>query len=337
MTQLKTILKNKIFFTVIFLSSVILAFLIFILYLHLPTASTYSPVNFRIEKGNNAKLIAKKLKEKGLVRSSLLFLYYIKKLGLESKLKAGEYILSKDMSIRQILNYLVEGKTIVIKVAIPEGFTTREIAQLIEKKGLGNNEIFIKLVKTPHLFNFSYEIPLTFDGYLFPDTYYLDRTLCEKDIIQKMLDRFQEIVKYNHIIERSNEIKYSLDNIINIASLIEKEAKVDSERPLISAVLHNRLKRGMALECDATIQFILGNPKKRLYYKDLLIDSPYNSYLYKGLPPRPICNPGLASIESALSPAKANYLFYVLKNDGLHHFSFKASEHAKAKKKYRKK
>ncbi len=329
-------MKNKVFYSFIFLSSFILLFFIFIFYLHIPSSTHNTPVNFRVEKGDNARLIAKKLKDKGLIRSSYLFLYYLKKLGLESKLKAGDYVLSKNMNINQILNYLVEGKTVVVKITIPEGFLTREIGKMIEEKGLGDSRIFVKLVNAPHLFNFSYEIPPTFDGYLFPDTYYLDRGQNEKEIIQKMLNRFQQMIKEEHI-RKSNEINYSLDNIINIAALIEKEAKVDSDRRLISAVLHNRLKRGMLLECDATVQFLFGIPKKRLYYKDLLIDSPYNTYLYKGLPPRPICNPGLASIESALSPAKVDYLYYVLKNDNSHYFSLNCNEHIRAKRKYRKK
>ncbi len=278
-----------------------------------------------IEPGMGAKDVAKLLTDKGIIPNPYLFRLAAKLYGKERKIKAGKYILRKDMSLFEILKTIVEGKGVLEAVTIPEGLTSSQIADIFLKKGIiKDKEKFLKIVKEKNL-----------EGYLFPDTYYVQEDYGEKRVIDMMVKRFEEKLPKDFQ-ERAKKLGLSEKDVIILASLVEKEAKYQEDRPKIASVFLNRLKKGMKLESCATIQYILGNPKPNLSYEDLKIKSPYNTYLHKGLPPGPICNPGEASIMAVLYPAKTDYLYFVAGKDGRHLFAKTYKEHLKNKRKVKK-
>ncbi len=278
-----------------------------------------------IEPGMGAKDVAKLLTDKGIIPNPYLFRLVAKLYGKERKIKAGKYILRKDMSLFEILKTIVEGKGVLEAVTIPEGLTSSQIADIFLKKGIiKDKEKFLKIVKEKNL-----------EGYLFPDTYYVPEDYGEKRVIDMMVKRFEEKLPKDFQ-ERAKKLGLSEKDVIILASLVEKEAKYQEDRPKIASVFLNRLKKGMKLESCATIQYILGNPKPNLSYEDLKIKSPYNTYLHKGLPPGPICNPGEASIMAVLYPAKTDYLYFVARKDGRHLFAKTYKEHLKNKRKVKK-
>ena len=199
---------------------------------------------------------------------------------------------------------------------------------------MANSKIFIHQTQDKNLIQ-AFDIPTdSLEGYLFPETYYLSKLTPEKKIVEKMVNTFKEKVLKSQILKSIKESSLSLHEIITLASLIEKETGLDSERKMISSVFYNRLKKNMRLQTDPTVIYAIekfdGNIRKR----DLKIDSPYNTYRYKGLPPGPISSPGLKSIEAAISPIKSNHLYFVSRQDGSHHFSSNLAEHNQAVKKY---
>jgi len=242
---------------------------------------------------------------------------------LEDQLKYGEYNLSPSMNMLQILDKLVKGEVITYKITIPEGYTCKQIAELLEKKEIAEKEVFLELVK---------DSEKTTEGYLFPDTYEVPKKYGAENTVKLMLSNFNQIATKNKFEDKAEKIGFSLDEIIILASIIEKEAKFSDEKSKVSSVFHNRLKTGMKLQSCATIQYILEEPKEKLDENDLKIDSPYNTYLYKGLPPEAICNPGLDSIMAALDPEEGDYLYFVLGENGRHIFSKTYQEHLKNKK-----
>jgi len=205
----------------------------------------------------------------------------------------------------------------------PAGYTYVQIAELLDKKEVAEKEAFLKLVK---------DSEKNSEGYLFPDTYEVPKKYGAEKMAKVMLSNFNQLAIENKFTDRAEELGFSLDEIIILASIIEKEAKFSDEKNRVSTVFHNRLKIGMKLQSCATIQYILGEPKEILDENDLKIDSPYNTYLYKGLPPGPICNPGLDSIIAALEPNEEDYLYFVLGENGRHIFSKTYQEHLMNKK-----
>jgi len=235
----------------------------------------------------------------------------------------------------EILDKLVRGEQIRYSITIPEGLTLVQTASLFEKMGLANKERFIQLATDPEFIASLGMDEETLEGYLFPDTYKFIRNIKEKNIIRMMVKRFNEI--YNQEFrKRQQELGFTRREIITLASMIEKETAYSKEKPLISAVFHNRLKRNMRLQCDPTVIYGLNNFSGRLTKKDLMTYTPYNTYLIKGFPPTPIANPGLDSIRAALYPAKVDYLYFVSKNNGTHYFSSTLTEHNQAVYKYQK-
>jgi len=202
---------------------------------------------------------------------------------------------------------------------------------LLEKEGIVSPDQFIEAAKNPEILE-KYKIPFNnAEGFLFPDTYIVAKDLAAEHIVDFMIERFFSNLR--KISSRKYEIE-EMKKMVIIASLVEKEAQLDSERPVISAVFYNRLEKGKRLESCATIQYILGKTKERLLYSDLKIESPYNTYLNGGLPPGPISNPGLGSLKAAIEPADVDYLFFVSKKDGSHYFSTTYEEHLEAIRRY---
>jgi UPF0755 protein len=223
-----------------------------------------------------------------------------------------------------------------MRFTIPEGFELRQIADRLEADGLVNKDKFYAAVKESDLdYAFLKGIPNRenkLEGYLFPDTYEVFKNATEQDIINKMLGRFDQVFTEEYR-QRARELNMSLDQVITLASIIEREAKLDKERKIISAVFHNRLNKKMKLESCATVQYLLKEQKSVLTYKDLEVDSPYNTYIYAGLPKGPIASPGVESIEAALYPDKVDFLFFFATKDGSHIFSKTYQEHLNAQNK----
>ncbi|MZP31256.1 endolytic transglycosylase MltG [Heliobacterium undosum] len=276
------------------------------------------------------------LEDKKVIRSSRAFANYARGHGGES-LKAGEYTLSPSLSVPDILNLLIEGKTRLYSFTIPEGYTTRQIVDLLAGKGLVDRDAFRKaLAQTPMEYDYVKKLPANenrLEGFLFPATYRIQRDTSPEEIVRMLVSRFdQEMTP--EVRARMKELNIGVRDTVVLASLIEREAQKAEDRPVISAVFRNRLNKGMKLEACSTIQYLLGQPKAKLYYKDLQIESPYNTYKYAGLPPGPIANPGKASLQAALYPTKTDYLYFVAKGDGYHQFSRTFNEHLQAVAKY---
>lgn len=285
-----------------------------------------------IPSGANARKIGDILARKHLVRKATGFVLAARWAGVADKMKAGRYELSPAMSSREIATRIALGLTANDVVTIPEGYTVAQVARRLADHHMADEAKFLALAQTQgRSFRAGFQPPAdSLEGYLYPDTYRIPKGTGEREVITQMLRNFDR-----HVLTDDNKIRIAqtpggLPAVVNLASLVEREAETDKDRPLIAAALSNRLKQGMRLECDATIQYALPQHKARLFYADLKVDSPYNTYKHAGLPPTPICNPGLPSIEAALRPAKADYLFYVARPDGSHIFSRTLAEHDRA-------
>ena len=299
-----------------------------------PVATSGEPVLVEIERGSGASAIARQLEAAGLIRSAPAFEILLSLSGEAGSLRAGRYELAPEMDAAQIARKLAAGEVAVRRVTIPEGLRIEEIAERIAEAGLTSADEFLEAA-TPHqVMEQSRPDGLKLDGdnlegYLFPETYDFEQGSEPSEMAARMVRELNErFVKPNK--QRIAASKLSLHEIITLASLVEREARVAQERPRIAGVLMNRLNRDMPLQCDATVQYALGAHRERLLYEDLKVDSPYTTYLHKGLPPGPICAPGLESLLAALSPAQTEFLYYVARPDGKHVFSKTYEEHQAA-------
>ncbi|MBF0378661.1 MAG: endolytic transglycosylase MltG [Desulfamplus sp.] len=300
----------------------------------LATPSQSNNINLiTIRHGESLSNIAKKLETSAIISNKYLFIILAKYKGDSKKIKAGEYEFSNKDTPENILDMLVRGKVKLHKITIPEGFNIKEIAKVVEKAGFGTSEDFIKSA-TDKVFISSLGIEAeSLEGYLFPETYFFSAEANHKKIISRMVDRFNKVFtpEWKDICKKSG---FTIHNIITLASIIEKETANSAERPLISSVFHNRLKRGMRLESDPTVIYAIPNFNGNITKNDLLAPTPYNTYSITGLPAGPIANPGKLSIEAALFPPKSDFLFFVSKNDTTHYFSKNIKEHNLAVRKY---
>lgn len=270
---------------------------------------------------------------KGIIRSRALFTAVARWSGADIHIKAGEYQFSNRMLPNEVLDKLIRGEQIKYSITIPEGLSLERIAKLYDEMELADKEKFVKLATDPVFVTTLGVEQENLEGYLYPDTYKFIRNLGERNIIRAMVKRFNEI--YNdRFKEREAELNLSRGEVVILASLIEKETAYSEEKPLISAVFHNRLKKNMRLQCDPTVIYGLDSFTGKLRRKDLKVYTPFNTYLVDGLPPTPIANPGMGSIRAALYPADVGYLYFVSKNDGTHFFSATLSEHNRAVRKY---
>ncbi len=274
------------------------------------------------------KEVAQQLEDKGIIEYSFLFEIFSKFSTAEEKITPGTYTLSSHLDYRAIVTNLkeTEGPLKTVKVTIPEGRNMVQTFQLLEDKGVCDVDVLLECAAN---YEFDYDFlaqdklgnESRLEGYLFPDTYefYVDSD--PEDAIEKFLDNFERRVK-EHMYLRAEEMGYTFDEIMTIASMIEMEAATDSERTTIASVIYNRLNSYdfPRLQIDATVQYALGEHKDSLSYEDLQVDHPYNTYVYEGLPPGPISNPGITSIGAALNPDDTNYYYYALSTDGTHRF-----------------
>jgi len=324
-------IKDLLIMTLIGLTLTFLLHIYIILFI--PPSMTGEWKEVPVSKGMNFKEITSLLKKEGIINKVYAFELLGRAIGITKKVRAGYYSLSPNMPMIEVLMTLKKGNIIEYSLSIPEGFTIDDIAETLEKTGLVKGQDFISITHDRGFIKaLGFEAD-SMDGYLFPDTYLLPKGITTQEIAERMVGRFREVIT-PEIEKRARDLGFTITQIITLASIIEREAKVDAERPLISAVYHNRLRKGMSLQADPTAIYGRKRLNERITKRDLQAKSPYNTYRIHGLPPGPIANPGEKSINAALYPANVDYLFFVSKNDGTHYFSRTAKEHIEAVLKY---
>lgn len=336
---MKNFIKIILFFLVIAVS----IFIAIILSFNLPYSFGSNKKVVYITYGSGLKKIAEQLEKSRVIKNKFLFEIYMIFKKKYREIKAGEYEFSDSDSMKKVIYKIIKGEMIKHKIVIPEGSDIHDIANILAIEKIVEKEKFLKLVNDK---NFIEKLGLnynTLEGLLFPDTYYFVIGEGEEKVIRNMYEKFKKVVNLN-LSQRYNINGYTLSgySILKLASIVEKESKRDEERPVIASVFYNRLKSPepyqRKLESCATVRYALNKKTGALTFKDLEVNSKYNTYKIIGLPPSPICNPGLKSIQAVLQPANTNYLYFVVKDNGSHYFSTNFEEHIKNKsfRKYRK-
>jgi UPF0755 protein len=291
---------------------------------------------FEIKKGSSASWIAQQLKKENIIKHKWPFLFAYKVFFTNENLIAGEYEFNPPISVKEVLKKIIKGEIKLHPITLPEGLNIWETADLLSQKYSMDNKKVLYNAQNTQLISSMDDEAQNLEGYLFPETYHIPKNTSEEELIENMVSQFKKTFNPRWR-ERSREMGMNIREVVILASLIEEETSVPEEKSLVSSVFHNRLKLGMKLDCDPTIIYALkkkGEYQGRLRNKDLKLDSPYNTYLYNGLPPSPISNPGKESLKAALFPSKTDYLYFVSKNDGTHKFSSTFKEHQKAVIKY---
>ena len=291
---------------------------------------------FAITRGTSGTEVARKLQDKGIIQNHFLFLMALRLHGENTYIQAGEYRFSETISTIKVINRLIQGDIHTVSVTIPEGLTLAETAEHLEKIGVGNAKSLKHAFSDIELINSIDPDASDLEGYLFPTTYQFTLNPSPTEVVRAII--FQFVKSFDQERQaKAKEAGLDVRKIVTLASIVEKETGQPDERPLISSVFWNRLQRGMPLGSDPTIIYALkiagtydGNLRKR----NLNLDSPYNTYRYRGLPPGPIASPGLEAIDAVLEPKNSSYLYFVSKNDGSHHFSKTLREHNRAVRKY---
>lgn len=310
-------------------SLIIAVFTHYYISLFVPPGSSTAPVVIEFEPGISFNRIAKVLKEKGIIRDLNAFTLLARLRGSTKKAQAGEYEFNVSMLPFDVLEKIEKGLVIKHPVTIPEGYNVREIADLLEREGLSKKELFIAMV-SDRVFLASIGISSpSAEGFLFPDTYQFSKGMTEEAMIKNMVSRFMEVFT-SEMESRGREMGMSVKEVVTLASVVEKETGEASERPRIARVFLNRIKMGIPLQSDPTVIYGIKEFNGNLTKKDLLTETPYNTYRKRGLPEGPISNPGFDSIKAVLYPEEGDYLYFVSKNNGTHHFSKTLSEHNRA-------
>lgn len=295
--------------------------------------NTSQNVIVNVQPGQTLRNTADFLQQKKIIKSGLKFILIARIKGLDKHLKAGEYLLSATMPPRQVLEIMVKGAVNLHRLTVPEGYSISQIAVLVENAKFGSRDDFVKTATNTDLAA-KYGIEdATFEGYLFPDTYFFPRGVAMEQIISAMVKRFWSIFSIEWR-ARAKDLGLTVHQVVTLASIIEKETGAAFERPTISSVFHNRLKKKMRLESDPTVIYGIKNFDGNLTRKHLDTPTPYNTYKISGLPAGPITNPGRESLEAALYPEKTVFIYFVSKQDTTHYFSTSLKEHNQAVRKY---
>lgn len=347
-----SIQKRKL---IIFVSCFLLLVICFLIWwaIYLPqNVLSNKEIIFNVEKGEGSREIAFNLKKEGLIKSKVLFRIHAFNKRVAAQLQAGTYLLSPRMNVPQIIDKLAKGDVLKEKITIIEGWNLRDIGRYFENRGMFQAEEFFELVGFPLVdyskanglsqsndfsqeFNFLGDKSkhLGLEGYLFPDTYEFNKGVVLEEIVKKMLNNFDKKMT-QELKEEIEAQEKSIFEIITMASLIEKEVQTQEDKKLVSGILWKRLKKGMPLQVDATIIYIVDKKTTKVSIEETKIDSPYNTYKYKGLPLGSICNPGLESIRAAIYPEISEYFYYLSTPEGETIFSKTLKEHNYAKSKY---
>lgn len=299
-----------------------------------PMSKSAEEVKFTVQKGESTTQIGENLETSGLIKNSFIFLLYLKYKGQAASIQAGDYVIAKNLSMIQVMDILTEGKITSKKITIPEGWTNKQIGEEIVKKGIGTSEDFPFALSEKYNYDFLKESPSSdIQGFLFPETYFLSSKPTSGEIVEKMLKEFSE--KADPKIKKkvgANGLSYY--QILTLASIVEREVTSNEDKKKVASVFLNRLNIDMKLDSCATVEYVLGTNKRILSSDDISIDSPYNTYKNRGLPPTPIANPGLGSIEAVLEPDNTEYLYFFSGKDGKTYFSKNQEEHEAQKAKY---
>jgi len=321
---------------------VIAALFVVNFYSYCITPYSCKPVDIiiNIPEGTSFKKVSAILSEKSIIRKSIRFTLLAKLKNAEHQIKTGEYCMALPLTPLEVLDKLTRGDVVTYSVTIPEGKTIFDIAKIMEASGLGSTAGTLEKMRDPEFIKSTGIEEESLEGFLFPDTYHFSRDTVPEMILRRMVVKYKNVVN-KEIVKQAEKTGLSIEDVIILASLVEKETARNFEKPLIAAVFLNRLKKGMRLECDPTVIYGVKledpNFSKRLRTKHLRKETPYNTYQIFGLPKGPICNPGLGSIKAVLNPEKTDYLYFVSKNNGTHQFSKTLREHNKAVNKYQKK
>lgn len=312
-----------------FVGGVLLLNLLF--FVQTPSGETEQIV--RIERGTSPDRVMRELEEKNVISNGALFKAYVLFKRASGKIRAGEYRFAPRLKPREVLHLLLKGDFATSRITLPEGWTAKEMAGHLGQLHLVDPAAFLAKCTDPEFIR-SLHLPVTnLEGYLYPDTYEIYRPKNEEEVLKKLVGRFHEI--YTKDFEaRAASRGLSQQEVVTLASMIEKETGAAEERPLIASVFLNRLKKGMPLASDPTVIYGLPGFQGNLTRDHLAAPTPYNTYRNAGLPPTPISNPGRESLRAVLYPAETNYLYFVSKNDGTHHFSETEAEHLAAVRRY---
>ncbi len=327
-------MKKNIFFII---AAVVLTCFVYVaIQLLTPLPVGNKNIEIQIPKGATFRQAVEIFAKENLIRDKNLFLFIGRISRIDRKIRAGYYSIYKSMNSLNLLKVLRRGQIIEYEITVIEGDSLREIAEKLSEKGIVSKEDFEKL-SSDKSFLSSYNINApTFEGYLFPETYKIPKGMDPGEAIGMMINKMRE--KYtDKLMSKASEIGLSEREVLTLASIIEKEAVTNEERPLISAVYHNRLKKNIPLQADPTAIYGIKSSKEKISSDDLKRKTPYNTYTIKGLPPGPIASPGMKSIIAALHPADVPYIYFVSNNDGTHRFSVTAEEHQSAVRAYREK
>lgn len=330
----KEILRGRVGYTVFALA--LLLFLIsarFAFFLYTPKGEGRNVRIVDFTKGSPLKKLAAELEKEGIIGSATLFTLYAKVSGIAGKVQAGTYQFSDALTPEEILRKLAAGDVFEKLFAVPEGYSIFQVAEMLDTRGFFKKEPFLKECRNPRLLKELGIAAASVEGYLYPSTYNLLKLETPADLIREMTGQFSKVYAEKFAADEENS-RLSRLQIITLASIVEKEAVAPEEMPLISSVFHNRLKMGMPLQSDPTAVYGLRAFGGRVSASDVRRDTPYNTYLIKGLPPGPIGNPGAGAIEAALKPAATGYYYFVAKSDGTHHFSVSLDEHNRAVQHY---
>jgi len=341
---MKKLFSFKFFKTPLFLSrvsrSVIILFAIVILFFALLLNYSTSSIDKKnanvlvdIPTGSSFLKVTEILNQAGLIKSRVFFysLTIIKK--ARRHIRAGEYEFNTSLTPSAMIDKLLHGEIKVHKVVIREDLSLRDIATLLDKEKLINKDDFFELARDEDFLESLNIKADSMEGYLFPETYFLDRSMSTRQVMKIMVNQFWKIVT-PEMIKRAGELGFNTHQLVTFASMIGKESGDDAEKPMISSVFHNRLKKKMRLQSDPTTVYDLEDYNGKVLRSHLRRKSLYNTYIIKGLPPGPIANPGVTSLKAVLYPASVNYLYFVSKKDGTHFFSNSLAEHNQAIKRY---
>jgi UPF0755 protein len=287
-----------------------------------------------VQEGLALRDVAEELKSKAIISNKELFMVWARVMGYSRNIKAGEYRLSSQMAPIRIFEILTRGVIITYPVTIPEGFSSKQIAELLDEKDLIEKDMLLSLLHNQEILRkYGISTP-SLEGFLYPDTYQFAKGLAPKTIVDTMVNRFNEMIE--PLKEKIIESGMTLDEIVTLASIVEKETGKADERPIIASVFLNRINKKMRLESDPTVIYGIKEFSGNITKKHLSEKTPYNTYVIRGLPPGPIANPGIEAIKAVLYPSETDYLYFVSKNDGSHYFSKSLKEHNNAVIKYQK-
>jgi len=310
-----------------------LAFIVFAVSLAfppLPREGMPEKIMVLIPRGAQLEEIAAILKESGVIRSNVVFVLAAKAIGAEKEMKAGRFAIDRKLGVFEVIRQLTEGMKPEDLVTIPEGLTSREIADILYREIRLNPRAFMSLVQDS-VFAHSVGVDVSsLEGYLFPDTYGFVPGMEPGEIIKEMVSKGRHAfgVEFG---QKTAQLGLSWHQVLTLASIVEGEAQIDGERPRIAAVFINRLRQGWRLQADPTVAYALGRRKERIVYRDLEVRSPYNTYVVTGLPPGPICNPGKEAVNAVVCPLKdCEDMYFVARGDGTHIFSRTIQEHLAA-------